>query len=146
MYNEEGLVDTTNPSGDAPVELEEPAEAIKPKIKPDPRLPSRAEIEEHNVSHLPYRNWCPVCIKAKGKDMDHRPMGDKDRRVAEYCFDYCFPGDELGFKWTVLVGKERLSRMRFATAVPTKGSSGKFAVDKSLEFLEENGDSNNRII
>ena len=23
----------------------------------DPRLPSRKEVEEHNLTHVPYRNW-----------------------------------------------------------------------------------------
>ena len=74
----------------------------------DPMLPSEAEVEEHILAgHMPYRNWCPVCIKAKGKDSDHRADCGKDRKLSEYSFDYCFPGDELGFKWTVLVGKER---------------------------------------
>ena len=81
-------------------------------------------------THLPYRNWCPVCIKAKGKDMDHRKDAGKERGLSEYSFDYCFPGDEFGYKLTVLVGRERVTGMPFATAVPMKGSTGKFAADK----------------
>ena len=112
----------------------------------DPRLPTQSEVDEHNLTHLPYRNWCPICVQAKGKDMDHRSAVDRERGLSEYCFDYCFPGDELGYKWSVLVGRERNSGMQFATAVPTKGSSGKFSVDKVLEYIEEAGDSNNSII
>ena len=66
--------------------------------------------------------------------------------MSEHCFDYCFPGDEFGYKLTVLVGTERLTGMKFATAVPTKGSSGKFAVDKALEFLAEVGDMDGQVI
>ena len=36
--------------------------------------------------------------------------------------------------------------MQFATAMPTKGSSGKLFVDKVSEYIEEAGDSNNSII
>ena len=78
--------------------------------------------------------------------MDHRSAVDRERGLSEYCFDYCFPGDELGYKWSVLVGRERNSGMQFATAVPMKGSSGKFSVDEILEYIEEAGDSNNSII
>ena len=46
----------------------------------------------------------------------------------------------------MLAGQERLSGMKFATAVPTKGASGKFSADKCLEFIEEVGDANARII
>ena len=66
--------------------------------------------------------------------------------MSEDCFDYCFPGDEFGYKLTVLVGAERLTGMKFATAVPTKGSSGKLAVDKALEFLAEVGDMDGQVV
>ena len=33
-----------------------------------------------------------------------------------------------------------------ATAVPNKGASGRFATDKCLEFMEENGDGDNNVI
>ena len=93
----------------------------------DPRLPSVEEVEQHNLTHLPYRNWCPICIKAKGKDLDHRVAVDKERGISEYCFDYCFPGDELGFKWTVLVGTEKGADCAMATLVPVKGGGKEFS-------------------
>ena len=36
--------------------------------------------------------------------------------------------------------------MKFATSVLTKGSSGKFAVDRALEFIAEVGDIDGQII
>ena len=33
----------------------------------DPRLPTEEEVEHHKRTHLPYRNWCPECVKAKGR-------------------------------------------------------------------------------
>ncbi len=98
----------------------------------DPRLPTEEEAEHHKLTHLPYTNWCPESVKAKGEDLDHRSAIDKERKLSANCCDYCFPGDAFGFKVTVSVGTERLTGMKFATAVPTKGSSGKFAVDKTL--------------
>ena len=111
----------------------------------DPKLPTGEEVEDHYRFHIPYRNWCPICVQAKGRDLDHNPS-DRDRKVSEYSFDYCFPGDEFGYKLTVLVGKERLSKNWMATAVPQKGSSGKLAVDKCLEFMDEMGDRESRVI
>ena len=52
----------------------------------------------------------------------------------------------MGFKWTVLVGKERQSKSFFATAVPNKGASGRFASDKCFEFMRENGDAEGKVI
>ena len=112
----------------------------------DPRKPTQKEVEEHRLTHLPYRNWCTICVKAKGKDLDHRKVVTEERGVSEYAFDYCFPGDEFGYKLTILAGRERLTGLNFATAVPTKGSSGRFAVDKALDFIEEAGDMNEKVI
>ena len=51
----------------------------------DPRLPSKEDVKEHELSgHLPYRNWCPSCVKAKGKDLDHRRDAGESRGLAEY--------------------------------------------------------------
>ena len=65
----------------------------------DPKLPSARDVDEHYLSgHIPYRNWCPVCVKARGRDADHHRDSGKERALPEYSWDYCFPGDELGFK------------------------------------------------
>ena len=92
----------------------------------DPRRPSEKEVKEHEVHHLPYRNWCAICVKAKGKDMDHRKSVQEEKGVSEYSWDYCFPGDELGCKLVVLTGRERATGLYGATTVPTKGSMGQF--------------------
>ena len=30
-----------------------------------PVLPTKAEVEAHNVSHLPSRSWCSACVRAE---------------------------------------------------------------------------------
>ena len=66
----------------------------------DPRKPTVQEVEDHNRTHLPYRNWCPYCVQAKGKDLDHRKSIKEERGLAEFSFDYCFPADESGYRLT----------------------------------------------
>ena len=88
----------------------------------DPRRPTEHEVEEHNLTHIPYRNWCPICVRAKGKDLDHRKSIEEERGLAEFSFDSCFPGDELGHKITILVGRERATGMTMASTIPSKGS------------------------
>ena len=112
----------------------------------DPRLPSQAEVDHHNITHLPYRNWCPVCVRCRGRDLDHRKAVEDDRGISEYAFDYCFPGDELGYKLVVLIGREKVTGAYFASAVPTKGSSGRFAVDKAIDYIHGQGDTGARIV
>ena len=112
----------------------------------DPRRPSQAEIDDHELTHIPYRNWCSICVRCRGRDLDHRKAVEEVRGVSEYAFDYCFPGDELGFKLVVLSGREKVTGMYFATAVPTKGSIGRFAVDKAMDYIRELGDQEGRIL
>ena len=34
-----------------------------PRKLQDPKLPSKKEVEEHNLSgHMPYRSWCTFCV------------------------------------------------------------------------------------
>ena len=102
----------------------------------DPRPPTEKEIEEHYLNgQLPYRNWCGICVKAKGKDRNHCRDKRDERDLSEYSFDYCFPGDEMGFKWVVLVGKERRTGTWMASAIPDKGGMGHFGRDKCIEFI-----------
>ena len=108
------------------------------KTMGDPRRPTMKEVEEHRRrNHCPYRNWCGVCVRARGRDMDHRADAGKERGLSEYSFDYCFPGDEFGCKLTALIGRERKTGCVMATAIPTKGSTGRFTIDKILEMIEE---------
>ena len=111
----------------------------KMRILADPRMPSQKDVDEHNLSHVPYRNWCPHCVMGRGKDHDHRKGIEDERGLSEFSFDYCFPGDEFGHKLTVLVGRERTSGMCMAAVVPVKGATGSFSTNKALEFIDECG-------
>jgi hypothetical protein len=143
--DEEGLEDEMRGEKCERITVEREDKVIK-KMQ-DPKLPTQEEVEKHKVAgHLPFRSWCPTCVMAKGREMDHKQDDGKERKTPEYSWDYCFPGDEFGFKWTVLVGRNRGSKSVMATTVPTKGGSGKFGVDKCLEFIEENGDRDGEIV
>jgi hypothetical protein len=84
----------------------------------DPRKPSDKEVELHGLTHLLCRNWCPVCVPAKGKDLDHRKDVKEGRCSPEFSFDYCFLGDDFLCRLTILVGRERVTGMTCATVVP----------------------------
>ena len=38
----------------------------------NPRLPSPADVEEHNRTHIPYRSWCKWCVEGRGRGDQHR--------------------------------------------------------------------------
>ena len=64
----------------------------------DPKLSTQEKVEEHYLrGDVPYRNWCLVCVRARGRDMGHQQDSGKERKLPEYAWDYCFLGGELGF-------------------------------------------------
>ena len=47
----------------------------------DPLLPNKKDVDEHWVrGHLPYRNWCEVCVRSRGREMDHQTDKGKERK------------------------------------------------------------------
>jgi hypothetical protein len=75
---------------DQPAEAEE---ARRPRIALSPKTPSRDEIEEHNATHLPYRNWCPHCIRGRSENAPHQALGEQgEAGVPLISMDYSFLG------------------------------------------------------
>ena len=66
-----GGMDTTAGDFGERIQLEKEDDVVR-KVN-DPKLPSASDVEKHNVmGHLPFRDWCPVCVRAKGKEMGHQ--------------------------------------------------------------------------
>ena len=113
----------------------------------DPSLPSKEEVEEHHLSHVLDRNWCPHCVRVRGKDLGHRKAVEEDRKISEFIFVYCFPEEEKGARITVVVGgRERITGKAMAPVVPVKGTSGQFAAMKVLEFVKKCGAAETEIM
>eukprot|EP00973_Karenia_brevis_P047383 6578440-Karenia_brevis.AAC.1 len=64
-------------------------------------LPTEQEVKEHyEMGHAVYRKWCGVCVRARFKEWDCSRDKGKERKLPEDVWDYCFPGDGFGYKWT----------------------------------------------
>ena len=74
----------------------------------NPRLPRKDDIEEHEKTHLPFRNWCRHCVRGKGKEMAHMKV-EQEVTIPEFHMDFGFFGDEgdPGKTLPVLVVRER---------------------------------------
>ena len=66
---------------------EEADEAEKPRVCVDPGRPSRKEIEEHEVTHMPFRSWWPHCVRGRGQATPH-PKG-RDKRELQFPTGLC---------------------------------------------------------
>ncbi len=48
-------------------EVEQEDEAGAPRTVNVNTPPCQDEINRHNAAHLPFRSWCPHCVKGKAK-------------------------------------------------------------------------------
>ena len=102
-----------------------------------PVKPTKAMVEDHEVSHLPLRNWCWACVRGRGKSIHHKAV-DKPEAISTVSVDYGFfgaPGEAplqsvAGKDLPVLVSKDRDpptgTGALFAHPVPHKGLKDKY--------------------
>ena len=104
---------------EAPV-AEQGAVALRPL--PTPVEPSSEEIAAHMLTHLPYRSWCPHCVRGKGKSMAHRSMeAEASHAVPHVSMDYSFLGQEDEKTLPVALVRDHASKTTFSHVVPCKG-------------------------
>ena len=58
-------------------EEDEQQSANKAKAMMQPVQPTPQEIQQHNLTHMPYRSWCPVCIQSRGRQTSHQQQTSK---------------------------------------------------------------------
>lgn len=121
-------------------------EERKPRKMADPKMPKKEEIEAHEITHIPFRSWCAICVQGKGKNLAHH-RGSRERGLPEVHLDYMFvgPKDEPGQAKPCLVIREAESRMSLAVMVPSKGRST-YVAERAVAFLEEIGCMNGDVI
>ena len=52
-----------------------------------PAQPTAQEIEEHELTHLPYRSWRAICVQSKGRQ-DHHKAEQKKQPAIQCGFAY----------------------------------------------------------
>ena len=70
-------------------------EAEELRHVPAPVLPSKTEVEAHNISHLPFRSWSSACVRGRGLSLGHRRVDAKTKeaeQVPTISVDYGFFG------------------------------------------------------
>lgn len=104
--------DAAHPRGEVDHDAEE-EQAQVPRVVCRPCKPTRAEWEAHQVTHWPYRSWCPHCVAGRAVASPHRCKSSADKefqrdRVPTISLDHCFIGeqDEEGgmaeFAWLIM--------------------------------------------
>ncbi len=107
-------------------------------VKMHQPTPTRAETEEHAITHLPFRSWCEHCVKGQGEEMRHLKVKEKPEQ-RELHLDFCLRGEGTNDKkLMVLVVRGRRARLTISTRVPSK-SNGEFLAKRALAFMREIG-------
>ena len=45
------------------------------KMAPDPGQPTRQQLAEHRITHVPFRSWCKWCVMGRARGPPHAPWG-----------------------------------------------------------------------
>ena len=136
------------------LEVEIPRIGIREEAIPSvgvrrPIAPSRAEREEHDRTHIPYRDWCECCVRGRGQEDAHRQSSNTgEYQVPQFGADYWFLGggttkqereaaERIG-KPPVLVIYEKTHKLVFAHVVPEKGAN-ESVIKKVVSDLDATG-------
>ena len=95
--------------------------ARAPKGLKVPGEPSASERKQRELTLLPFRDWCPRCVRAKGR---HGPAKKQVDRQPAIQVDYCFSATskELPLH-KILCAVDVISGLGVAVVVPAKGEN-----------------------
>ena len=122
-----GIVENSN-SDQARNDDDDEHGLIRPHSLQAPFTPSRQEVLEHELTHLPYRSWRECCRRGKSVSHGHynRPETEEENKVPLAALDYAFlsktDGDDQELsevKTAVIKGKS--SKCVFPIPISQKG-------------------------
>jgi len=92
---------------DAPDEedLQQEGNIEKVKLAPSPVLPTDKEIEEHNITHWPFRSWCKWCVlsRALGEQRGRARQDEVEHSVLIIGMDYFYLTSEGVNGWSEML-------------------------------------------
>ena len=103
-------------------------------------------MDEHNATHVPYRDWRPHCVRSRGLNAPHTPQGvDRDggERIPTIAIDYgplkseeVEDSEQMG---PMLAMKDIKHGMVRSIVVPAKGTATEWVIEKCVEWIIERG-------
>ena len=127
---------------------EEMEESRKLKIANRPTLPTQEEVEEHQVTHWPTRDWCEHCVKGKAVSSAHKRSQDKGEiDTPTISIDYCFMAPEEREEGTIPILAVYDNKTKAIRALPcaAKGTDEE-AVKWLVDIIEEMGYVGEKIV
>ena len=116
---------------------EENHQAIKARGVTTPKQPTEQEIIEHNLTHMPFRSWCPICVQGKGKADAHQHR-TSNKPIIQIDFAYLKAFKEEAAA-PVLTAIDIETGLCSATLVPNKATMMDYCVNNIIAFIMETG-------
>ena len=109
--------------------------------------PSRKEVEEHERTHLPFRNWCKHCVFGKAKSNPHRKADEREGERPVISIDYMYLHERKirgQTRWDrspedgmpIVVMHDSDSKGTFAFVAPNKGEC-EYAVRRASQDIDK---------
>jgi hypothetical protein len=101
-----------------------------PIAQSKPEEPTAQELENHALTHEPFKAWCPLCVQFRAKQDPHptRSHEGSGHSVLSMDFGYCSRTVDEEDKLTCLFLHDRATKMMAAIPTPQKGG-------KYLQYL-----------
>ena len=148
--NEEGPREDEGKMEEIDIDDEEAPATCMPCTEPG--KPTKKEIEEHAVTHLPFRSWCPQCVMGKAKDDPHRKVEQevKEAGMPIVSIDYMYLGkrgeseskEEYESKSSAvptIVMRCHRTKSTFAHVCKNKGASDTWIVKRLAKDIDSLG-------
>ena len=109
------------------------------RVRRRPKMPTLAEREQHEATHMPFRSWCRHCVRGRGRNSPHwKRMAAYEEakeagQVPKVSMDYHFmsQADECAGKNPLLIMVDESTGESFARAVGKKGAGQ----DRDMEWM-----------
>ena len=133
----EGVTDEQTDKDEEQSGADEPDEATDPLRRRVCRQPTPAEVRQHRLTHVSFRECCPECVAGAAHDHPHRTRPAETREpLVEVHWAFCFPRDADGDQYAVvLVGRDKETRMTVAHVVPMKGADMEWVTEQAARDL-----------
>ena len=123
------------------IDAESGAVSVRARALPTPKMPSAAVVAHHNLTHFPYRSWCPFCVAGRRNNSPHMSIdADAERDIPAFHGDYCFIKDGVDEQsLTVLVARITPSQSMFASPCVVKGPGDEYTLHRLEAYLKDEG-------
>ncbi len=157
---EDGEKDDIEDLFDEAKERPEQEESDDSRIAKDPGAPTVEEVEEHRITHYPYRCWCPHCVAGRALGPQHRGEHEPSK-IAVIAMDYFYATkdrvmeaketEELRGSLDEMVESGSIvkcmmvrctsTKAMYAVVVPKKGPGDHYGTDRVVDFVKWLGHS-----